>query len=74
MPFADTTLGLSSQLWLWLRGEAMHNRLSGEYDVVVWDARGKGIPSANLTMFVFATPCSADLSNLSVQPWPGHLL
>ncbi len=39
-------------MWLFWQGEALHNRTGGEYDVVVWNARGKGAPSHSLTMYV----------------------
>lgn len=40
-----------------MRGDALHNRTHGEYDIVVWDARGKG--THNLTMYV-VVPTSPD--------------
>ncbi|EIW54340.1 uncharacterized protein TRAVEDRAFT_66763 [Trametes versicolor FP-101664 SS1] len=36
------------QEWLSMRGNALHNRTHGEYDIVAWDARGKG--THNLTI------------------------
>ncbi|KAI0645127.1 hypothetical protein C8Q79DRAFT_1011229 [Trametes meyenii] len=34
---------LSSRQWLFERGARMHNYTHGEYDIVTWDARGKGV-------------------------------
>lgn len=45
------------QEWLSMRGDALHNHTHGEYDIVVWDARGKG--THNLTMYV-AVPTPPD--------------
>ena len=47
-----TVLDLSPPVWLLMKGEALHNRTSGEYDVVVWNARGKGNPAYSLTVYV----------------------
>ncbi|PIL33656.1 hypothetical protein GSI_04279 [Ganoderma sinense ZZ0214-1] len=33
-----------------MRGDALHNRTGGEYDIVVWVARGKGTPFQSLTI------------------------
>ncbi|KAI0359517.1 hypothetical protein OH77DRAFT_1517930 [Trametes cingulata] len=46
-PFALVE-GLTPQDWLYNRGDALRNRTQGEYDIVVWDARGKGVH--NLTI------------------------
>ena len=45
-------LDLSPPVWLLMKGEALHNRTSGEYDIVVWNARGKGNPAYSLTVYV----------------------
>ncbi|KAI1785053.1 hypothetical protein LXA43DRAFT_1100743 [Ganoderma leucocontextum] len=44
-----TVLELTPPVWLLVWGSVLHNRTGGEYDVVVWNARGKGAPSHSLT-------------------------
>ena len=54
MPFSDIDL-LGPQQWLFDgKGQVLHDRTGGEYDIVVWHARGKGAPSSktDLTMLV----------------------
>ncbi|PIL33664.1 hypothetical protein GSI_04287 [Ganoderma sinense ZZ0214-1] len=42
--------GSSPRTWLFERGEVLHDSTGGEYDIVVWDARGKGTPLDTLTV------------------------
>lgn len=42
-----------------MRGDALHDRTHGEYDIVVWDARGKGLH--NLTMCVVVPMSPPDI-------------
>ncbi|KAI0669578.1 hypothetical protein C8Q78DRAFT_1080286 [Trametes maxima] len=49
---------LSSRQWLYDHGENLHNDTNGEYDIVAWDARGKGaqgltIPGPSWCFFNF---------------------
>ena len=85
-PFASVAHREMNPLsWLRERGDALHKQTAGEYDIVVWLARGKGNHEDNLTMCVFlplprllpchwyetAHGCSLFLS---IQPRAGYLL
>lgn len=65
-------LGLIPPVWLISRGEVLHDRTGGEYDVVIWDARGQGASYNTPTMYVvyYLVVCHRciDASTLTANP------
>ncbi|OBZ69708.1 hypothetical protein A0H81_10224 [Grifola frondosa] len=77
-PFAATP-GLSATTWLFSIGYRLHNRTGGEYDIIVWDVRGRGLHTIPGALTCFDSPES--LSTFwwrnsqemgTVVPWNNH--